>query len=81
LEVGGGAEEEVRKEGVKGLTEAEVREAAEVCVALLEAQGKRIEETLCELRSGGWLAAEEVGRVAELARELARLWGQSEMLP
>jgi hypothetical protein len=55
------------------LTEEEVREAAEVCVALLETQGKSIEVTLSEFSSegSGWLLPEDAPRVREAARELA----------
>ncbi len=54
------------------LTPEEVRETAEVCAALLETQGKSIEETLCEISSeaGGWLLPEDATRVHEAAREL-----------
>jgi hypothetical protein len=55
------------------LTPDEVRETAEVCVALLETQGKSIEVTLSEISSegGGWLLPEDAPRVREAARELA----------
>jgi hypothetical protein len=55
------------------LTAEEVRETAEVCVALLEAQGKSIEATLAEISSEGrgWLLPEDVPRVRELAEALA----------
>ena len=55
------------------LTPEEVRETAEVCVALLETQGKSIEVTLSEISSegGGWLLPEDAPRVREAARELA----------
>ena len=60
------------------LTAEEVREAAEVCVALLETQGKSIEVTLSEISSegGGWLLPEDAPRVREAARELALSWGK-----
>jgi hypothetical protein len=55
------------------LTPEEVRETAEVCVALLETQGKSIEVMLSEISSegGGWLLPEDAPRVREAARELA----------
>jgi len=55
------------------LTPEEVRETAEVCVALLETQGKSIEVTLSEISSegGGWLLPEDAARVREAARVLA----------
>jgi hypothetical protein len=54
------------------LTQEEVRETAEVCLALLETQGKSIEATLSEISSeeGGWLLPEDAPRVREAAREL-----------
>jgi hypothetical protein len=60
------------------LTAEEVRETAEVCVALLETQGKSIEVTLSEISSerGRWLLPEDVPRVREAARELALSWGK-----
>jgi hypothetical protein len=55
------------------LTPEEIRETAEVCIALLETQGKSIEVTLSEISSegGGWLLPEDAPRVREAARELA----------
>ena len=55
------------------LTPEEICETAEVCVALLETQGKSIEVTLSEISSegGGWLLPEDAPRVREAARELA----------
>lgn len=54
------------------LTPEEVRETAEACVALLEAQGKAVEATLAEMscEAGGWLPAHEAARVREAARLL-----------
>jgi hypothetical protein len=62
------------------LTAEEVRETAEVCVALLETQGKSIEVTLSEISSegGGLLLPEDAPRVREAARELALSWGKGE---
>ncbi len=60
------------------LTPEEIRETAEVCVALLETQGKSIEVTLSEISSegGGWLLPEDAPRVREAARELTLSWGK-----
>ena len=54
------------------LTPEEICETAEVCVALLETQGKSIEVTLSEFSSegGGWLLPEDAPRVREAVREL-----------
>ncbi|MDQ3821044.1 MAG: hypothetical protein M3362_25645, partial [Acidobacteriota bacterium] len=54
------------------LTEEEIRETAETCVALLETQGKSIEATLSEISSegGGWLLPEDAPRVREAALSL-----------
>ena len=54
------------------LTPEEIQEAAETCVALLEAQGKSIDETLSENSSegGGWLLPEDAPRVREIAQKL-----------
>ncbi len=60
------------------LTADEIHETAEVCVALLETQGRSIEVTLSEISSegGGWLLPEDAPRVREEARSLALLWGK-----
>jgi hypothetical protein len=60
------------------LTPEEIRETAEVCVALLETQGKSIEATLSEISTegGGWLLPEDTTRVREAARALALSWGE-----
>jgi hypothetical protein len=57
---------------VRTLTTEEVHEMAEVCVALLETQGKSIEVTLSEISSegGGWLLPEDASRVREAAQVL-----------
>jgi hypothetical protein len=75
LEVGRGAENHTAV-AARPLTAEEVREAAEVCVALLETQGKSVEVTLSEISSegGGWLLPEDAPRVREAARELALSW-------
>jgi hypothetical protein len=54
------------------LTEEEMRETAETCVALFETQGKSIELTLSEISSegGGWLLPEDAPRVREAALSL-----------
>jgi hypothetical protein len=72
LEVGRGAEDYTTV-AARPLTLEDVRETAEVCVALLEVQGKSIEVTLSEISSegGGWLLPEDAPRVREVARELA----------
>jgi hypothetical protein len=73
LEVGRGAGDHTAV-AARSLTEEEVREAAEVCVALLETQGKSIEVTLSEISSegGGWLLPGDAPRVREAALELAQ---------
>jgi len=57
--------EPVTPPAAKPLTDVEVRETAETCVALLEAQGKPVEATLAEIsvEGGGWLLAGDVPRV------------------
>jgi hypothetical protein len=77
LGVGRGAEDYTAV-AARPLTPEEIRETAEVCVALLETQGKSIEVTLSEISSegGGWLLPEDAPRVREAARELALLWGK-----
>ncbi|MDQ3257679.1 MAG: hypothetical protein M3R15_27970, partial [Acidobacteriota bacterium] len=54
------------------LSEQEINETAETCLALLEAQGKSIDVTLSEISSeaGGWLLSEDVPRVCEAAQAL-----------
>jgi hypothetical protein len=70
LEVGRAAEGHTA--AARPLTPEEVRETAEVCVALLETQGKSIEVTLSEISSegGGWLLPRDAPRVREAARAL-----------
>ncbi|HEV2860949.1 MAG TPA: hypothetical protein VGX48_08090 [Pyrinomonadaceae bacterium] len=77
LEVGRGAGDHTAV-AARPLTAEEVRETAEVCVALLETQGKSIEVTLSEISSmgGGWLLPEDAPRVREAARELSLSWGK-----
>jgi hypothetical protein len=79
LEVGRGAEE-YSAVTARPLTPEEIRETAEVCVALLETQGKAIEVTLSEISSeqGGWLLPKDAPRVREAVRELALSWGKGD---
>jgi hypothetical protein len=72
LEVGRAAEHHT--EAARPLTAEEVRETAEVCLALLETQGKSIELTLSEISraGGGWLLPEDARQVRDLAESLAR---------
>ena len=53
----------------------EIRETAEVCIALLETQGKSTDVTLSEISSeaGGWLLPEDAPLVREAARSLELL--------
>jgi hypothetical protein len=53
-------------------TQQEINEMAEVCLALLETQGRSIEVTLSEagVESGGWLLAEDAPRVRAAAEQL-----------
>ncbi|HLM57426.1 MAG TPA: hypothetical protein VK422_15030 [Pyrinomonadaceae bacterium] len=76
LEVGRGAGD-YAVPAARPQTPEEVRETAEVCVALFESQGKPIEVTLAEISSegGGWLLPQDVERVREAARELSLSWG------
>jgi hypothetical protein len=77
LEVGR-ADTDPRATPPRKLTPEEIRETAETCVALLEAQGKSIEVTLSEMsaEAGGWLLPEDATRVRESA--LVLLGGGSE---
>ena len=70
LEVGRAAEGYTT--AARPLTPEEVRETAEVCVALLETQGKSIDVTLSEISSegGGWLLPDDAPRVRETAQTL-----------
>ena len=64
------------------LTDGEVRETAEVCVALLEAQGRAVEATLGEIgaEGGGWVPAEDVARVrAEVENVLREVKGDGSL--
>jgi hypothetical protein len=57
---------------VRPRTAEEIKEIAETCVALQEAQGKSIEVTLSEISSecGGWLLPEDAPKVREAAHRL-----------
>ncbi len=54
------------------LAPAEITDTAEMCIALLETQGKSIDETLSEIsaEAGGWLLAEDAPRVRDGAQSL-----------
>lgn len=56
----------------KPLTETEVRELAEMCIAMLETHGQAIEATLAEISSevGGCLLLEDAPRVRDLAERM-----------
>ncbi|MDT5269197.1 MAG: hypothetical protein QOH49_1383 [Acidobacteriota bacterium] len=81
LEVGRAAEDYTAS-AARPLTTEEIREAAESCIALLEAQGKSIEMTLSEIssESGGWLLPEDAPRVREAVRELLPSSGEGARL-
>ena len=72
LGVGRAAPDSHRPPAAHELSTEEIRETAETCVALLEAQGKSIDVTLSEISSegGGWLLPEDAPRVREAALEL-----------
>ena len=72
LEVGRANSDSYTPPAAHKLTPEEIRETAETCVALLEAQGKSIDVTLSEISSegGGWLLPEDAPRVREAALEL-----------
>lgn len=59
-------------ETVRPRTPQEVREVAEVCLALLETQGQSIEVTLSEMSAegGGWLLPEDAPRVREAVESI-----------
>ena len=69
LEVGRTAPDSYTPTVAHKLSPEEIRETAETCVALLEAQGKSIDVTLSEISSegGGWLLPEDAPRVREAA--------------
>ncbi len=72
LEVGRAASDSYTPPAAHKLSIEEIRETAETCVALLEAQGKSIDVTLSEISSegSGWLLPEDAPRVREAALEL-----------
>jgi hypothetical protein len=74
LEVGRSAADSYTPPVAHKLTPEEIRETAETCVALLEAQGKSIEVTLSEISSegGGWLLPEDAPRVRDVAQNILR---------
>jgi hypothetical protein len=81
LEVGRAAEDHTAV-AARPLTPEEVRETAEICVALLETHDKSIEVTLSEISSegGGWLLPEDAPRVREVTREMALSLGRGDRL-
>ncbi len=72
LEVGRAASDSYTPPVAHKLTQEEIRETAETCVALLETQGKSIDITLSEISSvgGGWLLPEDAPQVREAAQTL-----------
>jgi len=60
------------QQAVLPLTPAEITDTAEMCIALLETQGKAIDVTLSEIgaETGGWLLPEDAPRVRDAARSL-----------
>ncbi len=74
LEVGRAASDSYTPPVAHCLTLVEIRETAEICVALLETQGKSIDVTLSESSSegGGWLLPEDAPKVREEAERLMR---------
>jgi hypothetical protein len=68
----GRASESYAPQEAHSLSEQEINETAETCVALLEAQGKSIEVTLSEISSevGAWLLPKDAPRVREAAQTL-----------
>ncbi|MET0623603.1 MAG: hypothetical protein ABW250_11535 [Pyrinomonadaceae bacterium] len=72
LEVGRASSDSYMPPAAHKLSPEEIRETAETCVALLEAQGKSIDVTLSESssESGGWLLPEDALRVREAAQSL-----------
>lgn len=73
LQVGRGPVTYPLSTATKACTPAEIAEAAEMCLTMLEVQGKPIEETLDEFSvEGGWLLLDDVPRVREAAGEILR---------
>ncbi|GEM_PF-813144 len=59
-------------EPLRPRTESEIRETADICLALLEMQGQSIDVSLSEMSSeaGGWLLPQDAPKVRELAVRL-----------
>lgn len=58
---------------LKPCTPEEIREVAEMCLTMLDVQGKSVEQTLAEMSAdGGWLSPPDVPRVREAAGQLLR---------
>lgn len=74
LQVGRATEDSSQQPAARPLTNEEIRETAEICVALLETQGKKVNVTLAEIsaESGGWLLPEDAPKVREEAERLLR---------
>jgi hypothetical protein len=72
LEVGRAASDPYTPPAAHKLSPEEIRETAETCMALLEAQGKSIDLTLSEISAdgGGWLLPQDAPRVREAAQSL-----------
>ena len=64
----------------KPISEAELKELAEMCIAMLETHGQAIDVTLCEISSeaGGFLLAEDAPRVRSLAESMVQQISQKE---
>ncbi len=77
LEVGRGAVVMMPGGTARALTDAEIGEAAETCLALWEAQGKSIETTLKEIgvTGGGWVLPEDLLKVRDAARIMVNAAG------
>ena len=78
LEVGRAYSASDTKPVVHKLTLEEIRETAETCVALQQAQGKPIEVTLSELDAGkgGWILPEDTPKVREMAHAMLNCGGE-----
>jgi hypothetical protein len=64
----------------KPLSPEEIKELAEMCIAMLDAQGQAIDVTLSEIstEAGSFLLPEDAPRVRELAMEMADAMNQEE---
>jgi hypothetical protein len=64
----------------KSLSPAEIKELAEVCIAMLDTKGQAIDVTLSEISSevGGFLLPEDSPRVRELAIAMADAMNRKE---